>query len=100
MCARPEDGSFSPEENRLLGALEAAERPEWTMRMRCAKEAGAQALGRGIPSARGALRALSIDAGRGTVRMGVEGLDAADVTAWTGRDGDLIVATALCEGGQ
>jgi len=98
--ARPEDGSFSPEENRLLGALEAAERPEWTMRMRCAKEAGARALGRGIPSARGALRALSIDAGRGTVRMGVEGLDAADVTAWTGRDGDLIVATALCEGGQ
>ncbi|HXU11423.1 MAG TPA: acyltransferase domain-containing protein, partial [Candidatus Binatia bacterium] len=98
--ARWEDGSFSPEENRLLGALEAAERPEWTMRMRCAKEAGAQALGRGIPSARGALRALSIDAGRGTVRMGVEGLDAADVTAWTGRDGDLIVATALCEGGQ
>ncbi|HEV8701737.1 MAG TPA: beta-ketoacyl synthase N-terminal-like domain-containing protein [Candidatus Polarisedimenticolia bacterium] len=98
--ARPEDGSFSPEEDRLLGALEIAERPEWTLRMRCAKEAGAHALGRGIPSARGALRALSIDAGRGTVRMGVDGLDAADVTAWTGRDGDLIVATALCEGGQ
>ncbi|MEK7282582.1 MAG: polyketide synthase dehydratase domain-containing protein, partial [Acidobacteriota bacterium] len=98
--AHPEEGAFSAEESRLLGAMEQAERQEWTLRMRCAKEAGARALGRGVPAARGALRALEIDAGRGTVRMGVDGVDAADVTAWTGRDGDLIVATALCEGGH
>jgi acyl transferase domain-containing protein len=97
---RLEDGAISPEERRLLGAMEMAERQEWTLRVRCAKEAGARALGRGLPAARGALRAIEIDAGRGTVRMGVDGVDAADVTAWTGRDGDLIVATALCEGGH
>jgi len=97
---RPEDGAFSPEERGLLGSMALAERQEWTQRMRCAKEAGARALGGGAAAARGALRALEIDAMRGTVRMGIDGLDASDVTAWTDRDGDLIVATALCQGGE
>ena len=96
---RLEETDFSPEERELLGALAQAEREEWTLRMACAKEAGKKALGRDAAADPGPVRAIAIDAVQGTVRLGMGGAPAGNLTAWTGRHGDLVVATALSGGG-
>ncbi|HEU4402784.1 MAG TPA: 4'-phosphopantetheinyl transferase superfamily protein, partial [Candidatus Polarisedimenticolia bacterium] len=98
-----EDLAFTAGERDLLHALAQGDRDEWTLRLWCAKEAAAKALGSGLRGDPRRFEARAIDAGRGTVHLDVAGVTAGDLpglagstlTAWTGRDGDVIVATAL-----
>jgi malonyl CoA-acyl carrier protein transacylase/phosphopantetheinyl transferase len=98
-----EIAALNPDERGLLDALAHGRREEWILRLWCAKEAAAKALGRGLMGNPRNLVARDIDPLRGTVRLRVEGSTAEDLpdvagfslTAWTGRDGNMIVATAL-----
>jgi acyl transferase domain-containing protein len=102
-----EDAAFTAGERALLGAA-GGTREERALRLWCAKEAVGKALGRGLMGNPLNLEARSVDTNLGTVSLGVTGrlaqefpgLVGSSVTAFTGREGDLIVATALYEGGH
>jgi phosphopantetheinyl transferase len=102
-----EEAAFTADERALLGEAGAG-RDERALRLWCAKEAVGKALGRGLMGNPLNLEARSSDANLDTVRVALAGrlarefpgLVGSSVTAFTGREGDLIVATALYEGGH
>jgi len=102
-----ENAAFSAGERKLLGGAGGG-REERALRLWCAKEAVGKALGRGLMGNPLNLEARTSDANLETVSVGVAGrlarefpgLVGSSVTAFTGREGDLIVATALYEGGH
>jgi acyl transferase domain-containing protein/phosphopantetheinyl transferase (holo-ACP synthase) len=82
--------AFSDTELQLVHGPQ--EDQEWLLRLWCAREAAAKALGTGITSGRPQPRARAIDAARGEV---VVEIGERTLTASVRREGELIVASAL-----
>jgi phosphopantetheinyl transferase len=95
--------AFTPEEHGALSALDTAVHEEWSLRLWCAKEAVAKALGRGMAGGPGGLRIQAVDRCTGCVQVALsEGFarelpDFAgrQLTAYTAREGHCIFATVL-----
>lgn len=100
-----EESAFTPGERNLIEGGSAHE--ERALRLWCAKEAVGKALGRGMMGNPLNLEARSTESNFETVSLEVSGSLAREfpdlvgfpLTAFTGREGDLIVATALYEEG-
>lgn len=99
------DVTFSPKERHLIPASSAPQQEEWSVRLWCAKEAVAKALGRGMVEGPKGLVIRDLDERTGRVTIALSGElarefhDATSVpcTAYTVREGDLIVAVSLIE---
>lgn len=99
--------AFTPGERRHLDAVAPSARDEWVLRLWCAKEAVAKALGSGLVS--GPLNAAirTLDPNTGTVGLLLSGelasrfpgLRSTELTAHTLRDGEEILAVAT-QGGD
>jgi phosphopantetheinyl transferase len=95
--------AFTPEEHSVLSALDTLAREEWSLRLWCAKEAVAKALGRGLAGGPGGLPIQAVDRHTGYVQVALsEGFarelpDFAgrQLTAYTIREGNRILATVL-----
>jgi acyl transferase domain-containing protein len=90
--------ALTRQERDLLAALRQAGTEYWPLRVWCAKQAAARALGQGLAEGPQALIALKVDEGEGIVCLGLAGRGAAPtpvLTAFTLREGDWIVATCL-----
>lgn len=98
--------AFSAGEQALLTDMPEAERAEWMLRLWCAKEAVAKALGFRIDGGLQALVAQAIDTSSGEVHVRLNGeftsripqLAGASLSAFTTREADSIAAVALWEG--
>ncbi|MFQ5677392.1 MAG: 4'-phosphopantetheinyl transferase superfamily protein, partial [bacterium] len=96
-------GALSPQELILLSSVCASLQDEWILRMWCAKEAVAKALGRGMAGSPFNLVIKALDSEKGTIAMTIAGelakqfplLDQKLLTSHTHRDNDLVVATSL-----
>jgi len=96
--------AFTPQEQELLSSVGDAEKDGWSLRLWCAKEAVAKALGQGMVSGPQALVVQALDADSGIAQVGLTGElsrrickgGSLTLTAFTACEGDLIVATALC----
>jgi phosphopantetheinyl transferase len=99
--------AFSPAERALLAGLGADAVEEWTLRCWCAKEAVAKALGSGLTRGPQGLAVTALDPATGAirVRLGDEmardhrDLAEAPILVHTLREGDMVVATTVCEQG-
>jgi phosphopantetheine--protein transferase-like protein len=96
--------AFTPEEQELLSSVRDISENDWPLRFWCAKEAVAKALGQGMIGGPQALAVKALDVGTGSVKVSLAGEMARRcpesnnmLTAYTVREGDLIVATAWCE---
>jgi acyl transferase domain-containing protein/phosphopantetheinyl transferase len=95
--------AFTPEEHSVLSALDTPAHEEWSLRLWCAKEAVAKALGRGMAGGPGGLRIQTVDRRTGYVQMVLSAGFARELpafagrqlTACTAREGNCIVATVL-----
>jgi phosphopantetheinyl transferase len=95
--------AFTTGEQALLTSLGAGGEDVWPLRLWCAKEAVAKALGLGLLGGPRALVAEHLDAENGTVRLRLSGEMAArlpavngrTLVAHTSRDSGLVVATSL-----
>jgi acyl transferase domain-containing protein/phosphopantetheinyl transferase len=94
--------AFNGEEHAVLDRLNAAERNAWALRLWCAKEASAKALGKGFAIGWGAFRVREIDKRSGTVYLRVQpaGTLGIDMAVSTAQDGDWIVATCAAAAGE
>jgi phosphopantetheinyl transferase len=81
--------AFNNGEMQLLNGLGDGRRPEWLLRLWCAKEAAAKALGRGLALGLEALRVTRVEAGAGLVEVQTP---AGLITAHTSRHEDFICA--------
>jgi phosphopantetheine--protein transferase-like protein len=68
-----EEGGFGSGERSLLETFGASERKEWFLRLWCAKEAVAKALGRGIMGNPHNLVIQDVDVETGTVNLNIDG---------------------------
>jgi acyl transferase domain-containing protein/phosphopantetheinyl transferase len=103
--ARPgyEAVAFSAEEQAYVRALDAAVQPEWFLRLWCAKEAVAKALGRGMLGSPRHLVVQGILPDSGEVRVALAGelaeafpaFRATDVPVHTVRMGERVLACAI-----
>jgi len=97
--------AFTPQENELLAGLPGASRDEWRLRFWCAKEAVAKALGTGFTRGPQEVRvaAVEVDTERLWVELGPDAeqhdLAGARVLVYSHREGEMVVATTLCERG-
>lgn len=97
--------AFTPQERELLATVHGGENDNWPLRLWCAKEAVAKALGQGMVGGPQALVVQALDAPGGMVRVGLAGelahrlreAEGATFTAFTAREADLIVATSVCQ---
>jgi phosphopantetheine--protein transferase-like protein len=95
--------AFTPQERGLLSSVGDAEKDEWPLRLWCAKEAVAKALGQGMIGGPQALVVQDLDAHSGRVEVSLAGElarrvrdeDGLALTAFTAREGDLVIATSL-----
>jgi phosphopantetheinyl transferase len=95
--------AFTSGEQALLAALDGLGHEVWPLRLWCAKEAVAKAVGLGLAGGPRALVAEHLDAAAGTVRLRLSGEMAARLPAVNGRalvahtalERDLVVATSL-----
>jgi phosphopantetheinyl transferase len=98
--------AFTSQEQDLLSALPDMENDGWPLRFWCAKEAVAKALGQGMILGPQALFVKDLDVTSGMVRIGVTGdlasrvrtADGSTFTAFTLREGDLMLAISLYNG--
>ncbi len=96
---------MGPDETGRLAAMSEAEREEWTCRLWCAKEAVGKAIGRGLDGAPWKLAIQRIEPEAGTVRIRLDdgarqdaaSISGMDFVAHTGREDDLVFATAWVE---
>jgi phosphopantetheinyl transferase (holo-ACP synthase) len=92
-------------EAEILQDLSPDSREEWMVRAWCAKEAVAKALGRGLVDGSRSVRLASVDVASETVFVSLgdrrmadfPGLTSSLLAVTTGRHGDLVMATTLCE---
>jgi phosphopantetheinyl transferase len=99
------DAAFDAEEAEILEGLPTDLREEWTLRAWCAREAVARALGPGLVVGPRPVRLAALDVAREIVWARLaDSLIAAfpdlapsPLGVTTGRHGDLVVATTLCE---
>jgi len=99
--------AFTARERELLSLVANRTSDEWSLRLWCAKEAVAKALGRGMIGGPHAFVAQELDGRTGRVGIALTGKMAElfpefhtlgkTITAYTAREGGLIVATSLCE---
>ncbi len=97
LVARPPgfaQAALGEEERRLLAPLPADAAEEWLLRLWCAREAAGKAVGSGLGGS-GAPRVSTIDAQSQAVEVDVAGRR---LVAWTQREDDEIVATAIYAG--
>jgi acyl transferase domain-containing protein/phosphopantetheinyl transferase len=95
--------AFAPSEQALLSSLSNSDSDYWPLRLWCAKEAIAKALGRGMIGGPQAIVVQALDPESGTVQMRFNDalaqqfptFGAKAMTAYTMRDHDLIIATAF-----
>ncbi len=108
-CAEPfGDVAFTEEEKGLLAAIDAARHDEWALRLWCAKESVAKALGKGFSRGLHSVRIESISPGKETVEARLAGDLLAEfpefrdrtVTVHTRRIEDLISAVAVLPEGK
>jgi acyl transferase domain-containing protein/phosphopantetheinyl transferase len=100
-----ESVAFTGDEQRLLAAIPESAQTEWILRLWCAKEAIAKALGRGFLDGPHSVRIQAFDLRTGIVTVSLQGkLVAAftdfvgtDLLAYTAREGDYVIASTLCE---
>jgi phosphopantetheinyl transferase len=89
--------AFTDRELQLLDDLGAAEEEAWSLRMWCAKEACAKALGQGLVAGLHAFAVHRLDRDRGEVaiRFAADHHQPADLLAVTAQDGEWIIATCV-----
>jgi phosphopantetheinyl transferase len=96
--------AFTPPEQELLSSVRQAAPDEWPLRLWCAKEAAAKALGHGLRGGPQALVVQALDASRGMVHLVPAGELArraqerntdSTLTAFTVREDGLIAAVCL-----
>jgi len=93
--------AFSPTEQALLANLGDASQDAWPLRLWCAKEAAGKALGRGLAGGPQGIVVRRVDVNTGIVQMGLAArmaqllpaVDGQELTAYTARDGDWVVAS-------
>jgi phosphopantetheine--protein transferase-like protein len=98
-----ESVAFTPEERDLLSSENAPLREEQSLRLWCAKEAVAKALGRGMMGGPRSLVAQQLDARTGIVKVALSGemakqfpeLSDTRLTAYTALEGNVIVASSV-----
>lgn len=99
------DFAFTAAERELIDAIDPSERGEWSLRLWCAKEATAKALGTGLVARPGNLGAVACEKPSGDVWVSVVAASTVRqkrprherVLARTQRRGDMIIAVALIE---
>jgi len=97
--------AFTQQELELLSSLRDVEKDGWPLRFWCAKEAVAKAVGQGMIGGPRALVVQALDMHSGMVQIGLAGelarrvhnVDGSTLTAFTAREGDLILAISLCK---
>jgi acyl transferase domain-containing protein/phosphopantetheinyl transferase/acyl carrier protein len=102
-----EGAAFSAEERSVIAGVQGDGRPEWLLRTWCAKEAVAKAVGHGLDAGPRTFVIEEMEHDTGTLRLGHaggagaprDGAGRARLEAYTGREGDLVFATALCDRG-
>lgn len=102
-CAGLETGILDAKEQALFSAIPASERDEWLLRLWCAKEAVAKAIGRGMAGGPLNLVVQELGPSTGTVAVVIAGQLARQLpicadkllNAYTGREGILVFASAL-----
>jgi phosphopantetheinyl transferase len=99
--------AFAPDERRMLAAMPPESRQEWALRMWCAKEAVAKALGRGFSAGIQAFHITGAETGSGVVQLELcdRALDhfprlrGIPLTAYTAREKDFVFATTIYQQG-
>lgn len=97
--------AFTAGERALLGTGALAAPGDGLLRLWCAKEAAAKAIGRGMLGGPQSLEARAFDPARGTVEIAlrgalaeaVPGMNGGPLTVWTAREGDLVMALSLID---
>jgi acyl transferase domain-containing protein/phosphopantetheinyl transferase (holo-ACP synthase) len=89
------EAALTEAERRLLEPLGADVAEEWLLRMWCAREAAGKALGTGLGGGSAAPRVSALDVSREALLIDAGGRQ---LVAWTHRDQELVVATALDPG--
>jgi malonyl CoA-acyl carrier protein transacylase/phosphopantetheinyl transferase len=97
--------AFTAGEQALLGTDAMAAQGDRPLRLWCAKEAAAKAIGRGMLGGPQSLEARAFDPARGTVEIAlrgalaeaVPGMNGRPLTVWTAREGDLVMALSLMD---
>jgi phosphopantetheinyl transferase len=100
-----ESVAFTGDERGLLAEIPESARNEWILRLWCAKEAVAKALGRGFLDGLHSVRIKAFDLRTGVAAVTLQGKLAgafagfagADLLAYTVREGDYVFASTLCE---
>jgi phosphopantetheinyl transferase len=95
--------AFTDQERELLSSVPESQKDGWSLRFWCAKEAVAKALGQGMVGGPQALVVQALDMQSGLAQIGLAGElahrvaeeDGVTLTAFTAREGDLVVATSL-----
>ncbi|MBW2306502.1 MAG: polyketide synthase dehydratase domain-containing protein [Deltaproteobacteria bacterium] len=100
-----ETTAFTPEELDLLNSVEVSARQQWVIRLWCAKEALAKALGRGLIQGPQSLIVRELNIHTGDVKTALQGNLAAEfpgfsqsaVVVHTVLEENYIVASTICE---
>ena len=98
--------AFRLDERRMLAAMPWESRQEWALRMWCAKEGVAKALGRGFSIGIQAFHILSAQTGSGIVQLELcdqalalfPRLRGISIMAYTGREKDYVFSTTIYQG--
>jgi phosphopantetheinyl transferase len=98
--------AFCPDERRMLAAMPLESRQEWALRMWCAKEAVAKALGRGFSSGIQAFHIASAETRSGVMQLELRDqalelfprLRGISIMAYTGREKDYVFSTTIYQG--
>jgi len=99
--------AFSPEERKLLAAMRQDLRQEWALRMWCAKESVAKALGRGMAAGMHAFRIIDAETDTGVVHLELRDgaldyfpqLRGKPMIAYTARETDFVFSTLIYQQG-
>jgi phosphopantetheinyl transferase len=99
--------AFGPDERAMLAAMPLESRQEWALRMWCAKESVAKALGRGFSAGIQAFHIGSAETGSGIVRLELRDqaleyfprLRGIPIKAYTGREKDYVFSTTIYQPG-
>ncbi len=102
---RFENTAFTPEELDLLNSVEVSARQQWVIRLWCAKEALAKALGRGLIQGPQSLIVRELNIPAGDVKVALQGKFAEEfqefsqstVVVHTALEEDYIIASIICE---
>jgi acyl transferase domain-containing protein/phosphopantetheinyl transferase len=100
-----ESVAFAGEEERLLAVIPESARIEWILRLWCAKEAVAKALGRGLMDGPRSVQIQTFDLRTGMVTVALQGKLAetfadfvdSSLLVYTAREEDYVMASTLCE---